>query len=175
MPWLLLILRWLHIVAAITAVGGIIFMRLALVPSVSVLADEQRKVLHEQIRSRWAKIVAASIFFLLVTGIVNFILFNIQTNGDAWAQWRESYNTLYQATFGVKFLLALVIFFLASALAGRTEATKRFRDRAKFWMTVNLALALLVVALSNILRSTHTGPNLPQSPAVTSPSTPSNG
>ena len=107
----------------------------------------RRKALHEQVRSRWAKIVAGSILFLVVTGIVNFILFNIQTNGDAWAQWRDSYNTLYQAAFGVKFLLALVVFFLASALAGRTEATKRFRDRARFWMTVNLILALIVIAL----------------------------
>jgi uncharacterized membrane protein len=173
MPWLLLILRWLHIVAAITAVGGIIFMRLALVPSLSVLADEQRKALHEQIRSRWAKMVAGSIFFLLVTGIVNYFLFMSQKNGEGWQSWRESYNALYNILFGVKFLLALVIFFLASALAGRTEATKRFRQDAKYWMTVNLILALIVVALSNGLRMTHAGPPPAQTPGSTT--TVSNG
>jgi uncharacterized membrane protein len=155
--WLGLLLRWLHIVAAMTAVGGMIYMRFALVPSVSVLSDEQRQTLEQQLRSRWAKIVAAAIAFLLISGIWNYIRFlsESKTWGD---DWRNTYNGFYQAAFGVKFLLALVIFFLSSALAGRTEGTKKFRENAKYWMTVNLVLALIVVALSNVLRNTHTGP-----------------
>ncbi len=146
MTWLGITLRWFHIVAAMMAVGGMIFMRFALVPSVGVLADEQRQALHQQIRSRWAKMVAAAILFLLVSGLWNYIRFlgDSKTWGDQW----RTYNGMYQAVFGVKFLLALVIFFLASALAGRTEGTKKFRQNAKLWMTVNLILALIVVALS---------------------------
>ncbi len=157
MTWLGITLRWFHVVAAIMAVGGMIFMRFALAPSIRVLADEQRQALHQQIRSRWAKMVAASILFLFVSGLWNYIRFlgDSKTWGD---QWRGEYNGIYQAAFGVKFLLALVIFFLASALAGRTEATKRFRQNARFWMTVNVILALIVVALSGILRATHVGP-----------------
>lgn len=158
--WLPLTLRWFHLVAAMMAVGGIIFMRFALLPSVSALADEQRQTLHQQIRSRWAKMVAVAIALLLISGLWNYIRFlgEAKTWGD---QWRASNNTLYQAVFGVKFILALVIFFLASALAGRTEATKKFRKNAKFWMTVNLILVLIVVALSGVLRATHTGPSAP--------------
>lgn len=157
MNWLGLTLRWFHIVAAMMAVGGTMFMRFALVPSVSVLADEQRQALHQQIRSRWAKMVAASIAFLLISGLWNYVRFlgENKTWGD---EWRASYNTIYQATFGVKFILAMVIFFLASALSGRTDATKRFRQNAKLWMTVNVVLALIVVALSGVLRGTHAGP-----------------
>ena len=156
MSWLGLTLRWFHLVAAIMVVGGTMFMRFALVPSIGVLADEQRSALHQQIRSRWAKMVAAAILFLLISGLWNYIRFlgDSKTWGD---QWRASYNGLYQAVFGVKFLLALVIFFLASALAGRTEGTKKFRQNAKMWMTVNLILALIVVALSGVLRATHVG------------------
>ncbi|HEY2881043.1 MAG TPA: hypothetical protein VGJ15_01385 [Pirellulales bacterium] len=158
MNWVSWILRWLHLVAAITAVGGTIFMRFALVPSVVVLSDEQRKMLHEQVRSRWAKLVMASIGFLLLSGLINYLTFYFDSKKPAWDAWRESYKGLYQAVFGVKFLLAMAIFFIASALAGRSEATKTFRQNAKWWMTLNVVFALAVVALSGILRSTHTGP-----------------
>ena len=159
MNWLGFVLRWFHLVAAITAVGGSIFMRFALVPSVSVLSDEQRKLLHEQVRSRWAKLVMASIGFLLITGLINIYLFLRDSKTPAWEDWHKSYSGLYNAVFGVKFLLAMAIFFIASALAGRGEATQKFRQNAKWWMTVNVILALTVVALSGVLRLTHTGPS----------------
>jgi len=168
MNWLVFVLRWFHLVAAITVVGGSIFMRLALVPSIGVLADDQRKMLHEQIRSRWAKLIMASIGFLLITGLMNYFLFLQTTKTAPWDQWRQSYNAIYQAAFGAKFLLALSIFFIASALAGRTSATQRFRADAKYWMTINVALALTVVALSGVLRLTHTGPNVLTTSAASS-------
>jgi uncharacterized membrane protein len=170
MDWLGFVLRWFHIVAAITAVGGTIFMRFALVPSVSVLSEEQRKALHGQIRSRWAKLVMASIGFLLISGIVNFILF-LKASKTWGIEWKNQYLILYHSVFLAKFLLALAVFFLASALAGRGEATKGFRENPKRWMTVNCVLALIIVALSGVLRLTHIGPTLPPSaavPAVTS-------
>ena len=141
MNWLGFVLRWFHLVAAITAVGGSIFMRFALAPSVSVLADEQRKMLHEQVRSRWAKLVMASIGFLLLTGLVNVFLFLSNSITPEWEEWHKSYSVLYNAVFGLKFLLAMFIFFVASALAGRGEATKSFRQNAQWWMTVNVALS----------------------------------
>jgi uncharacterized membrane protein len=60
LDWLAIVLRWMHILAAITAVGGTIFMRMALVPSVAILPDAERKALHEQVRSRWIKFVMAA-------------------------------------------------------------------------------------------------------------------
>lgn len=157
MSWLGLTLRWFHLVAAMMVVGGTIFMRFALAPSVGALADAERQALHQQVRSRWAKMVAASILFLLVSGLWNYIRF--LSDSKIWGdEWKASYHAIYQAAFGVKFLLALVIFFLASVLAGRSEGTKRFRQNAKFWMTVNVILALVVVGLSGILRATHAGP-----------------
>jgi uncharacterized membrane protein len=158
MYWFVLALRWFHLVAAMTAVGGTIFMRFALVPAALVLTDDERKSLHEQIRSRWAKLVAASVAFLLISGLINFVLFLTESKTAPWEQWRQSYNSLYQFVFGAKFALAIVVFFIASALAGRGEATKKFRQDAKWWMTVNLILALIVVVLSGVLRFTHVGP-----------------
>jgi hypothetical protein len=54
--------------------------------------------------------------------------------------------------FGIKFLLALAIFFLASVLTGHSARTQKFRDNRRLWLTVNLVLAVLVVCISGILR-----------------------
>jgi len=173
MTWLVFVLRWFHLVAAMTVVGGTIFMRFALVPSVGVLSDEHRKALHEQVRTRWSKLIMASIALLLISGFVNYVIFLQTTRTAAWDAWRQSYNAIYQAAFGFKFLLAMAIFFIASALVGRSESLKQFRQNAKFWLTVNVIFALTVVALSGILRLTHVGPTLadgePSKPAATAP------
>ena len=124
MTSLLLIFRWLHLVAAITAVGGTIFMRFALVPSVGVLSDEQRAALHTQIRSRWGKLVMASIGFLLISGLFNYTVFLLTTKTEPWDGWRQANNGLYQGVFGVKFMLAMAIFFIASALTGRARGAQ---------------------------------------------------
>src|SRR5215467_6504680 len=168
MYWFALALRWFHLVAAMVIVGGTVFLRFSLVPAVSDLTDEQRKTLHEKIRPRWAKLIAASVAFLLISGLINFFLFYNETKTPGWEQWRQTSNSMYQFIFGAKTMLALGVFFIASALAGRGEFTKRFRQDAKWWLTVNLILALIIVALSGALRLTHVGPTLAKT-AVTSP------
>jgi len=62
--------------------------------------------------------------FLLISGLINFILFLERKQNARLDQWRQTYNSLYQFVFGAKFALAMVVFFIASALAGRGEATK---------------------------------------------------
>ena len=160
--WLAIVFRWLHMLAAITAVGGTFFMRFALVPSVPVLSDDQRKALHEQVRSRWVKFVMGAILFLLVSGFYNFFRRLNTLPAD--------YKGLYHALFGVKFLLALTIFFIASALMGRAAALAGIRQKAKFWLTVNVVLAVIVVCLSGVLRFVPTGAAGPSQTSQQAPS-----
>ena len=54
--------------------------------------------------------------------------------------------------FGIKVLAAFVIFFLASALAGRTATFARLRKNARVTVTLLLLLGLLVVICSTLLR-----------------------
>ena len=69
-------------------------------------------------------------------------------------------QTNYHAIFGVKFLLALVVFYFTSGLVGRGSGTAWIRsDRAR-WLGVTLGLAVAVIMLSGWLRNLHTGPNL---------------
>ncbi len=145
-----LLSRWAHILAAITAVGGTIYVRYALLPSVATLPDEQRRTLVEALRSRWSKAVMISIVFLLASGLYNFIVIarSLNTSGEAM----QGIKPMYHALFGVKFLLALGIFFIASALVGRSAAFEKVRANAKRWATVNVVLAVVLVCLSGYMR-----------------------
>ena len=143
--WLDVVLRWMHILAAITAVGGTFFARLALLPAIEeTLPADSRKSLHDAIRRRWSKIVAASIAFLLISGLVNFVA-RIVPNYEL--------PKFYHPLFGVKFLLALGIFFIASVLSGRSAMADRFRQNARKWLTINAVLAVLVVLISGVLKT----------------------
>lgn len=148
--------RWMHILAAITAVGGSIFMRFALLPSTGVLPEEQHQALREQVRSRWAKAVALSIVFLLASGIYNIV--RIMQGGVELPGY-------YHALFGIKFLIAFAIFFLASALTGKSPALAKIRENAKFYLTVNVVLAVVLVCISGVLRVTRDYQR-PETPAV---------
>ena len=151
--WLELVLRWAHILAAITAMGGTIFARFAVVPVLAGLPEEQRRTLHEAIRARWAKFVHGSIAVLLATGLYNF-MFVIRA--------KFTLPPAYHMIFGIKFLVAMILFFFASVLFGRSALAQKFRQNAKLWLTVNLALATTIVCLSGYLRAL---PHTPKAPA----------
>ncbi len=138
-----LVSRWLHILAAITAVGGTIFARFVVVPSLDPLAPDQRAALHAAMRARWSTIVAAAIGFLLLSGLYTIGYITVEYRLPRW----------YHPVFGVKFLLALVIFAVASLLTGRTPAADNVRRHLRFWLNLNIVLAVLVVCLSGILRT----------------------
>ncbi|MGC4002166.1 MAG: hypothetical protein QM811_03060 [Pirellulales bacterium] len=158
--YLALSLRMLHIMAAMTAVGGSIFLRTALIPALPTIDDPARATLHEAIRRRWAMVVGIAIGILLLSGLANFMLF-MRAYKEWGDVWREAYAKPYNILFGVKFLLAFVMFFLASALAGRSSALQWVRNNAKLWITVNLAIAFAIVVISGLMRQTHFGPTAP--------------
>ena len=107
----------------------------------------------------------AAITVLLVTGLINF--FNIR---ELFRTESAGLPKIYNVVFGIKVLLAFAIMILASALVGRSAAFDKIRAHAKCWLTVNVGLILVVVALSGILRSTHVYPKaatpVQQSPQV---------
>ena len=136
-----LVMRWLHLLAAITAVGGAIFALLALHPTVAAQLDSDAgKTLLSGVRERWKKVLHVAIFVLIISGVYNVS----QTIGDR--------PPVYHALFGVKFLIALVIFFLAMALTGRSEATQKIRDNGNSWLKVVVLLGVTVVCISGYLK-----------------------
>lgn len=156
-----LLLRWGHVLAAITAMGALIFSRFALLPTLEELDEATRDRIHEGLRRRWLLWLIGAILVLLVTGLANYLLLISRSNADAWGgngrMWMRSHG--YHAFMGVKILFAMAVFYLASALFGRGEATQWARDDRRKWLTITLGLALAVVILSGYLRQMHTGPN----------------
>ncbi len=143
-----LVLRWLHILAATAMVGGTLMARFAVLPAVATLPESQRGEFHEAVRRRWSKVVMLGIAFLLISGIINFLRINAQD-----LKVFTEIKTLYHALFGVKFLAALVVFFVASALVGRSAAFEKIRKNARVWLTVNLTLAVVIICISGVMRS----------------------
>jgi len=146
---LLLLLRYMHILGAIALMGGTIFMRFALAPTVATLDPATKATIHEQVRSRWSKFVMLAAGLLLVSGLANL--------GLAGRYQFESIFGMpkamgYSMLGGIKLLLALPIFFIASVLAGRSGLAKKWQANAKFWMNVNLTLALLMVLIGGLLK-----------------------
>ena len=155
---LALVSRWLHILAAMAAVGGTIFIRFALQPTLATLPEPERRTLHESLRARWSKVVMAAIALLLLSGLYNFIVI---ARGLSKTDALSSIKPMYHALFGVKFLLALGIFFIASALVGRSAAFEKVRANARLWATVNIVLAVILVCLSGFMRLSRDHAMLP--------------
>lgn len=154
--YLSLVLRWLHILSGMTAVGGMIFLRAVVVPSRDAISENDFRSLHNQMRPRWSKIVAIAIGTLLVSGLVNFIITAKFYDLPKW----------YHPVWGVKFLLAMVIFFISSVLAGKTALAEKFRQNIRFWLNLNITLAVVVVCLSGVLKTAN---KIPKNSSTTSP------
>ena len=155
-----LLFRWLHILAAITAVGGTIFSRLVVVPALDPLPADERSGLHAAMRARWSKIVAGAIGFLLVSGLYNV---GVAMTYYTLPRW-------YNVVFGIKFLLAMAIFTIASFLAGKTSVAEQMRQNLRFWLNLNIVLAVAVICLSGVLRTADKVPK--QAPDSRSQQTP---
>lgn len=141
-----LVLRYLHIMGAIALFGGSLFARVAIVPTLAALPEADRQKLHEQIRSRWGKVVHIAVAALLISGIANLGLasqYNFESPG---------FKTFYNAAAGMKFLLALPIFFFASMLVGRSATAAKFQQNAGRWLTLNIILAVVIVLIGGVLK-----------------------
>jgi hypothetical protein len=155
-----LVLRWAHILAAIVAMGALVFARFGLLPALGDFDTATRDRIHESIRRRWLPWVIGAITVLLASGLANFLLFNGRVKAEGWGDGGWMRQTSYHALFGVKFLLAMVAFYFASGLVGRGAGTQWMRDDRAKWLSVTLGTMLAVVLLSGWMRQLHTGPNV---------------
>lgn len=143
LDFVLLFSRWAHITAAIIAVGGAAYAFLALQPGArDSLDDAQHKTLREAVRRRWSPVLFACIAVLFVSGGVNFYKLALLSKIEPMP---------YHAIFGVKFLVALVVFFIASVLSGRSPGLAKLRENSSRWLGILLVLSALIVVISGAL------------------------
>ena len=139
-----LVMRWIHILSAIVALGGAIFIRFVMMPSAQqVLEDETHAKLRAAITRRWMKFVHTCILLFLISGFYNYLVV-LRPIHDGQA--------IYHALFGIKFLLALVVFALAVALTSLKPWSEKLRANAKFWMMLLVVLAVIIVGISGALK-----------------------
>lgn len=143
---LAMVVRWIHLLSVVVAIGGVIFMRFVLMPSAqAVLAPDVRTELHAKLVARWKRVVHVCIALLIITGSFNFYI----TFSDGVKPMP------YHPIFGVKLILAFSVFFLASALSGSSPGFAAIRENSKKWSAVLIALAVLAIMLSGVLRAIH--------------------
>ncbi len=140
-----LIMRWIHILSAIIAVGGAFFMYYVLRPSAAaVLPESLGMSLREAITTRWRRVVHTAIALFLISGFYNYLVVMAPQHRD---------QPLYHMLFGIKFLLALAVFVLAIALTSTKAWSIRFRESSRGWLGWLVMLAVGVVLISGILRA----------------------
>jgi hypothetical protein len=135
--------RVIHILCAIILGGGLFYMRSVLSPSGADACFADR-------RSVWARWVGAATFLALATGMFNYIVI-VRGAREAGTSMPTSYHVL----FGFKFLLALLVFFIAAILAGKTAAADRFRANMSQWLRIGWIAVIAIVVLGALLRTYH--------------------
>lgn len=151
------IIRYLHIACAIIAIGGPFFVRFGLMPAAGKTLDaEAHQKLRETINHRWRIVVYCVITLFILTGLYLFLV-PVKANGvlisSRWREMAEADKKMYHMIFGIKMLGAFALFFLASALAGRTATFAPLRKKAKLFVSLFLGIAALVLLCAEILRS----------------------
>lgn len=128
----------------IVAIGGTFFIRAVLAPAAKRgLSEEAHAGLAPILMQRWARVVHVCILTLILSGTYNTIV-----------QFpRHAGQPLYHALWGIKVLLAMAVFFVATAITGKSPAFEGLRRRRMMWMAVNVALAGAIVLISNVLKS----------------------
>lgn len=136
------VFRWLHVGTAIVVVGGSFFLRFVLSPAAAELPDDQHDLLRDRVLGTWKKIVHVGILLFLLSGFYNYFRAMGVHKGDG----------LYHALVGTKIILAFVVFFIASALIGRSAKFEAMRQNRKKWLGVIVLLAGIIVAISGFVK-----------------------
>ena len=134
--------RIVHVTTAIVLVGGSAFSLFALAPALAGMSEDVRRSVAEAVGQRWKRFVHIGVVLFLVSGLYNYMQAIGNHRGDS----------LYHALLGIKMLAALIVFFIAAALVGRTPRLEPIRQQRQKWLGILVALAMLIVAISGFVK-----------------------
>jgi hypothetical protein len=138
-----LLLRWVHILAAMILVGGTFFLCYVVVPGQDGQSSDARQASWLLWRPRWARLVMICSGLLLLSGLINAVRIILDYSFP---------DAPYHALVAVKLLLALAIFWISAVLAGRSELADRLRQKLSFWLTINVVLSIIIVCLAGYMK-----------------------
>ncbi len=138
-----LIMRWMHILSAVAAGGGILFYWLVLAPAMrKVLTPEQATALRDGVMRRLKMIIHPTIVLFLISGFYNYLVV-LRPLHDGQA--------IYHAMFGTKFLLAIAVFALAIVLTSTRKWSEKLRTGKLGWAVLSL-LVIAVIAIGGYMK-----------------------
>lgn len=152
--WLDVVSRIIHVATAIVLGGGSLYGLAILLPAISAVDVNTRESILAAARRYWARYVHVGILLMLLSGFYNFYRALPLHRGDG----------LYHGLIGIKIILALIVFFIASALVGRSARFANMRASRGKWLRVIVACVAIIVAISGYLKIR--GPTLDATPAA---------
>jgi len=129
-------MRFLHILSAITLVGGALTWKFAFLPATQPLSGETRSKTGDALARAWRPFVIAAILGSLISGTWSFV----------GKMQSGSLPAAYQPVIGIKILLALHVF---AALWLVTAPGNEKRGRQ---LTGVVFSAIVIVILAAVLR-----------------------
>lgn len=152
-----IIVQMLHGLLAVVWIGGMIFMDLVLMPSMSAIEPAQRARLIGAVAKRFTIVAWVSVIVLLVTGIV-------KTPGNMLLDASTRYGSILMIKhilFAVMIGIGLLITFVAAPRMRRAAPRGEERPAPEFLKaqgmiktlsTVNMVLGIVILVLVGMLK-----------------------
>lgn len=128
-------IRWIHLASVVTLIGGFIYARFVLAPSLAALAAPDRQALANRTAENFRPILYTVLVAILGSGLYNYLS-------------KTVYPPHYHMWIGIKFLFVLHIFAVA-ILYSLPSADESKRNR---WLTGMVISGLIIIAISGYLR-----------------------
>jgi hypothetical protein len=140
-----IVMRIVHIAAAILLGGSLAFILFGLLPNMKVLDERFRDSVTQMARRGFVRLMHAAIGLLLISGAYNWWR-NVEVYNALKAIDRGQY-ILLQGLLGLKVLAAVTVFVVIFA-----DGAGRLPGPTTRWLKVNVALVGLIVALGAVVR-----------------------
>jgi uncharacterized membrane protein len=140
-----LLVRWIHVLSAITWIGGMFFIALVAVPVTRRMTDASlRRTLIQQMGVRFRAVGWIALTLLVVTGLINLWIYPFLLSSPRFL-WK-----LGLVIWAL--LLSAIHDFVLGPRAGAADADDAARLRASWIARINMAVAIVIVLLGLSLR-----------------------
>ena len=133
-----LLMRWVHMLCAVSVIGSLLFYWFVMLPAAKQSFDG---TIPENFRfnlmKKWKLYLHTSIILFLVSGLYYYLAVGRHMHPD---------DSTYHMLFGIKFLLALIVFALYIILTSTMRWSEKLRDKAFLWrMLIILGIAIVFI------------------------------
>lgn len=138
-----IIMRWVHILSAIVVAGSILFYVLVYRRAIAgVLSEEDEEKLRWSLMKKWKLLLHPPIILFLISGFYTYMAVTKDMHPD---------QPIYHMLFGIKFLLALVVFALFIVLTSTMNWSAGIRKINGLWALLSI-LVVAVVLMGGVMR-----------------------